>query len=165
MSPRDTLTVSVEIPEPQLDVVHPMADFFNHQRRRLKMRKYARVPRPQDRRAVVTMVHNESVFFPIWLRYYSRFFAPEDIFVLDNESIDGSTDGDGFVRMPVQHDRVDHTWMAATVGRLQNELMESYEVVLATDVDEIVAPDPALGTWAPISTISVSDGSTASAMS
>ena len=48
--------------------------------------------RLRKRRAVVTIVHNEPVFLPIWLGYYSRFFAAEDIYVLDNESTDGSTD-------------------------------------------------------------------------
>ena len=58
-------------------------------------------------------MHNEAVFLPLWLRYYSRFFAPEDIYVLDNETTDGSTERDGFVRIPVAHDAVDHTWMVA----------------------------------------------------
>ena len=53
------------------------------------------------RRAVLTIVHNEPVFLPIWLRFYSRFFAADDIYVLDNDTTDGSTDGDGFVRVPV----------------------------------------------------------------
>jgi Glycosyl transferase family 2 len=98
------------------------------------------------RRAVLTIVHNESVFLPIWLRYYSRFFAPEDIYVLDHETSDGSTDRGGFVRIPVSHESVDHTWMVSTIERQQSELFESYDVVLVTDVDEIVAPRPECGT-------------------
>ena len=62
------------------------------------------------------MVHNESVFFPIWLSYYSRFFAPEDIFVFDHETTDGSTARDGFVRIPVEHESVDHVWMVEDAG-------------------------------------------------
>ena len=45
----------------------------------------------EKRRAVQTMVQNEAVFLPIWLRYYSRFFAPDDIYVFDHE-IDGWLD-------------------------------------------------------------------------
>ena len=96
---------------------------------------------------MVTIVHNEAVFLPLWLRYYSRFFGADDIYVLDNESTDGSTDRDGFVRIPVAHDRVDHTWMARTLEGLQEELLGRYEVVLVTDVDEIVAPVPE---WGPL---------------
>ena len=70
------------------------------------------------------MVHNEPVFLPIWLAYYSRFFAPEDIYVLDNDTTDGSTDRDGFVRIPVPTTRSDHVWMVETIEKLQHELIE-----------------------------------------
>lgn len=93
-------------------------------------------------RAVLTIVRNEAVFFPIWLRYYGQFFAPEDIYVFDHSSTDGSTDRDGFVREVVSHDTVDHTWMRKTIQARQHELMERYDVVLITDVDEIVMPNP-----------------------
>jgi hypothetical protein len=92
------------------------------------------------------MVHNEPVFLPLWLAYYRRWFAPEDIYVLDNESTDGSVERDGFVRIPAHRDEVDHEWMVRTIEGLQHELLGSHDVVLVTDVDEIVAPSPALGT-------------------
>jgi hypothetical protein len=91
-------------------------------------------------------VRNEPVFFPIWLRYYSQFFDPQDIYVLDHETTDGSTDGEGFVRVPVSHDTVDHRWMAKVIEDHQHELLDRYDVVLVTDVDEIVAPVPDFGT-------------------
>ena len=75
-------------------------------------------------RAVFTMVYNEPVFLPIWLRYYSRFFAPDDIYVFDHQSTDGSTSGGGFVRIPVTHDTVDHTWMVGTLQAHQHELRQ-----------------------------------------
>jgi hypothetical protein len=140
-----------EIPErvlePQDSAGHPMAPWFDKARRERRER-YASRPKPRapQSRAVITMVHNEPVFLPIWLRYYSRFFAPEDIYVLDNESTDGSTRTDGFVRVPVVHDRVDHTWMVRTIEELQHELLDRRDVVLVCDVDEIVAPVPELGT-------------------
>ena len=91
------------------------------------------------------MVHNEPVFLPIWLGYYSRFFRPEDIYVLDNDTTDGSTLGSGFVRVPVAHESVDHTWMVRTVEGLQHELLDDRDVVVVTDVDEIIAPVPQFG--------------------
>jgi hypothetical protein len=106
------------------------------------------VPGSRKRRAVLTMVHNEPVFLPIWLRYYSRFFEPEDIYVLDHDTSDGSTERDGFVRIPVSHESVDHTWMVRTIEAHQRELFARYDVVLVTDVDEIVAPRPELGNLA-----------------
>jgi Glycosyl transferase family 2 len=92
------------------------------------------------------MVYNEPVLLPIWLRYYSRFFAPPDIYVFDNDSTDGSTARDGFVRIPARRDRVDAIWTLQTIQALQHELMRTYDVVLVTDVDEIVVPVPQLGT-------------------
>ncbi len=94
------------------------------------------------------MVHNEPVFFPIWLRYYSRFFEAGDIYVLDNETTDGSTDRDGFVCIPVEHATVDHRWMVQTIQDLQHELLDRYDLVIVGDVDEMIAPVPELGSLA-----------------
>ena len=95
--------------------------------------------------AVVTMVRDESVFFPIWLGYYSRFFAAEDIYVLDHGTRDGSTGGAGFVRVPVHNAAVDWAWHRDMVQAQQHTLLRRYDTVLVTDVDEIVAPDPRAG--------------------
>jgi hypothetical protein len=94
---------------------------------------------------VITITHNEALFFPIWLRYYSAFFDPGDIYVLDHDSTDGSTEGEGFVRIRISHDTFDNLWMVEHVERLQRQLLERYDVVLVTDVDEIVAPLPSWG--------------------
>ena len=127
---------------------HPMAAWFDDIRQtRRRHYESTTTAEPGTRtRAVITMVHNEAVFLPIWLAYYSRFFEPGDIYVFDNETDDGSTEGDGFIRMPVRHNRVDHTWMLNTIQDLQHELLKRYDMVLVTDVDEIVAPDPRWGT-------------------
>jgi hypothetical protein len=93
-------------------------------------------------RAVLTIVKNESIFLPIFLRYYGQFFDAEDIYVLDHGTTDGSTDVGGFRREIVDHPFVDHTWMRDTVQARQHELLQSYEVVLVCDVDEIIAPNP-----------------------
>jgi Glycosyl transferase family 2 len=94
----------------------------------------------------MTIVHNEPVFLPIWLGYYSRFFAPEDLYVIDNDTTDGSTDRRGFVRIPAPHAQADNAWMVETVEGLQHELIEGdYDTVLVTDVDEIVTPIPEWG--------------------
>ena len=125
-----------------------MAAWFA-QYRGTRRERYASRPasvRSLDSCAVLTIVQNESIFFPIWLAYYSRFFAASDIYVLDHDTTDGSTAGAGFVRIPVSHDTFDNTWMVSTVERHQRELLERYDVVLVVDVDEIVAPEPTWGT-------------------
>jgi hypothetical protein len=125
-----------------------MGEFFEGLRMTRRQRYAAYVPGvgPHKSRAVQTIVHNEAVFLPIWLRYYSRFFCPQDIYVLDHESTDGSTTGEGFVRVPVEHDRIDHTWMVGVLSEHQRELLDRYDSVLTIDVDEIVAPLPSWGT-------------------
>ena len=42
--------------------------------------------------AVFTIVKNENYFLPIWLKHYKRYFDNSDIYVLDHQSNDGSTD-------------------------------------------------------------------------
>jgi Glycosyl transferase family 2 len=95
--------------------------------------------------AVVTIVRDEAVFLPIWLDYYGRFFAPQDIYVLDHDTQDGSTDRNGFVRVPVHHPTVDWAWHRDVLQAKQSELLDRYAVVLVTDVDEIVVPSPEVG--------------------
>jgi hypothetical protein len=131
--------------EPQDSPEHPLAPWFAHARE-LRRAHYAERAPLHRSRALITMVHNESVFLPIWLRYYSRYFAPEDMYVLDNDTTDRSTERGGFVRIPAGHDTVDHTWMVRTIEGLQHELLERYAMVLVTDVDEIVCPVPEWGT-------------------
>src|SRR5918998_1068892 len=96
-------------------------------------------------RAALTIVRDESVFLPIWLRYYRQFFSAQDIYVLDHQSVDGSTGGGGFIRIPMPHGEYGAGWQRDVVQRYQHELIGRYDVVLYTDVDEIVAPDPRLG--------------------
>ena len=67
--------------------------------------------------------------------------------MLDNETTDGSTDRDGFVRIPVDArpgrprlDGPDRSRGSST------SCWTRYDVVLVTDVDEIVAPVPEWGT-------------------
>jgi hypothetical protein len=91
------------------------------------------------------MVANEALFLPIWLRYYSQFVDAQDLHVLDHGSTDGSTDGDGFVRWTVDNPVTDLVWMRDVVQGQQRALLDAYDLVLCTDVDEIVAPDPEYG--------------------
>ena len=135
-------------PDPRRDPPHPMTEFFEviREYRSGRYAGYDAEAGARKSRAVLTMVRDESVFFPIWLDYYSRFFAAEDIHVLDHETTDGSTDGTGFVRTPVSHDSIDHVWMVEQIRDYQHTLLERYDVVLVVDVDEIIAPNPEMGT-------------------
>ena len=129
----------VEVHEPR---EHPLSEFFVGLR---QTRREERGEPGSSRAAVMTLVRDERDFFPVWLGYYSRHFAPEDIHVLDHGSSDGSTDREGFVRIPVKNEATDNACILEQVGGLQRSLLESYDAVLIADVDEIIVPDPGLG--------------------
>ena len=96
-------------------------------------------------RAVVTMVRDEPEFLPIWLEYYSRFFAPEDIYVLDHQTSDGSTSRGGFNRVPVVRPVFSERWFTELRAEFQHGLLRTYDLVVVCDVDEIIAPLPKWG--------------------
>lgn len=96
--------------------------------------------------AVFTRARNERLMLPIWKRYYSRYFEHQDMYILDNLSKDGSTNPnalDGIYVKDIKHSVCwnDH-WMKDAVIAYQHKLLEEYEYVLYTDVDEIIVPDP-----------------------
>ena len=102
--------------------------------------------RRMRRRAVFTIVQNESLFLPLWLDYYGRYFNRTDLYVLDHDSDDGSTArAEGRCNLlPVHRDKsFDHAWLNGIVTAFQTFLLRSYERVLFTEADEIVVPDPA----------------------
>lgn len=96
-------------------------------------------------RAAFTIAQNESVMLPLWLSYYERYFDPDDLYVLDHDSTDGSTaDLDGRCHVVHVHREAafDHHWLKSTVEHFQGFLLRSYDVVLFTEADEFVIADP-----------------------
>ena len=41
--------------------------------------------------AVFTIVKNENYFLPIWIKHYKKYFNESDMYVLDHQSNDAST--------------------------------------------------------------------------
>lgn len=89
--------------------------------------------------AVFTIVKNEKFFLPIWLKHYKKFFQNEDIYILDHQTEDESTN-DLDVNVTVIHNDVvfDHEWLLATVKNFQAKLLEKYEVVVFAECDELI---------------------------
>jgi hypothetical protein len=93
--------------------------------------------------AAITMVYNEPEFLPIWLRYFTAQVGVEHCYVIDHGSDDGSTQkhpGVNFWRLP--RSPVDEDERAPLVGSLARFLLTAYDVVIYTDVDEILVADP-----------------------
>jgi len=117
-----------------------------------EIRRYDPAPSTADldrdrggRRAAFTIVHNEPLWLPLWLKHYRRFFAAEDIYVLDHDSTDDSTRdlaGECIV-VPVHREAAfDHRWLRSVVQDFQAFLLRSHEVVLFAEVDEFIVADP-----------------------
>ena len=95
---------------------------------------------PDARRlaAVFTIVREEAIFLPIWLRYYSAHFAPEDIYVLHHVVPGGPEDSccDGLACNVEQRPNAffDPAWLGRVVGAKQAELLLRYRAVLFAEV-------------------------------
>ena len=104
--------------------------------------------RPRDGarpRAAFTIVKDEPVMLPLWLRYYERFFDRDDLFVLAHDTGDGSTaDLAGRCHVVPVHRQAafDHRWLRTLVEDFQAFLLRSYDTVLFAEVDEFVIADP-----------------------
>ncbi len=93
--------------------------------------------------AVITMAYNESYFLPLWLRHYGRSFPDSQLYVIDDGSDDGSTDGLGrvnVIRLPRKP--FDDVRRAKLVSEIASSLLAWYDTVIYTDCDELLVPDP-----------------------
>jgi hypothetical protein len=89
--------------------------------------------------AVFTIVKNESFFLPIWLKYYKKYFNDSDIYVLDHQSTDGSTNNLTVNVVPIVNELAfDHQWLCDTVQNQQAKLLEEYECVIFAESDELL---------------------------
>lgn len=89
--------------------------------------------------AVFTIVKNENYFLPIWIEHYKRFFETSDIYVLDHQTNDGSTNNlDVNVINVINELAFDHQWLVNIVQSFQRNLLNEYECVLFAESDEII---------------------------
>ena len=95
--------------------------------------------------AAITMIYNEPEYLPIWLKYYSSQLGYQNCFVLDHGSDDDCTRDiscGGVFHLPRtpqdENKRVD------TISNIVNSLLNYYDVVIYSDVDEIIVPNPSV---------------------
>lgn len=92
--------------------------------------------------AAITFVYNESVNLPIWLRYYGKMFGPQNLYVVDRESNDGSTDSlGGANRIVIPRDAFDDYKKTDFITLLHTALLKYHRTVIYTDCDELLVPD------------------------
>lgn len=90
------------------------------------------------KKAVFATSRDEANFINIWLNHYSQYFNQQDIYILDNNTVDGSTDNLDCNVIKLNKEEVDFQWLTDQASEFQHKLLENYEIVLYADIDEIV---------------------------
>lgn len=85
--------------------------------------------------AVFAPVRDEFTFTPVWLKYYSRFIPEEDIYFLDFGSRDLSYHTNV---IPCGSNIFDAWELFSAIKSFHSELLEKYEWVIPTDIDEFL---------------------------
>lgn len=92
--------------------------------------------------AALTMSYNEPVWAQVWARHYSRQVGAQHCFLMDHGSDDGSVDGLDVHVERLARSALDEDERAARVSARAARLLETYDAVVHTDVDELVVADP-----------------------
>ncbi len=92
--------------------------------------------------AAITMVYNEAVWLPVWARHYTRQVGADQCYVLDHGSTEplATPPGMNVVRLP--RSPHDDSRRAQFVSKFAASLLDYYDWVIYTDVDELVLADP-----------------------
>ena len=103
-----------------------------------------RSTQPEPRLAAVTMVRDESVMLPRWVAHYGRECGSDHLYVIDDNSTDGSTDDlpCSVIRIPSWGDKHFEQTRMRMVSRIAAGLLEAYDAVLFADADEFLVADP-----------------------
>ena len=96
--------------------------------------------------AAITMARDEGNMLPRWVAHYARELGGADrVFVVDDNSVDGSTDNlpCSVLKIPPITKRAFEPARMAVVSALGQALLEAYDAVLFCDADEFIIADPA----------------------
>lgn len=94
--------------------------------------------------AAITFCRDEGRMLPLWIKYYGGQFGTDNLYVVDDNSEDGSTDDlpcDVLHIPPIRGGKFNSTRLAM-VSNLGRSLLQLYDVVLFCDTDEFIVPDP-----------------------
>lgn len=101
---------------------------------------------PALRVAVMTMTRDEADMLPRWVHYYGAHLGMRNLFVIDDNSTDGSTADLPCTVLHLPAGPWKASWMQTRVGfanSMSRGLLACFDVVIFTDVDEFLVPDPA----------------------
>lgn len=100
--------------------------------------------------AVISMVRNDDFFTPKWIDYYSGQFGARNLYlVLDgmDQPLPGNHDRINIIRevhKPMARLKGD-MYRARLVSDIAKRLFDTYDIVIACDIDEFLVCDPASG--------------------
>lgn len=103
--------------------------------------------------AIFTIVQNDTTFTKRWVDYHSDFF--DAVFILDHDSVGDATEMLEHIKQQASVVQVhypysyDAAWMARTVRHFHAFLLQSFDTVCFTAVDEFLVPrgGGSLGDW------------------
>src|SRR5215213_8734024 len=97
--------------------------------------------------AVITMARDEGDLLRLWVAHYARQVGIDNLVVLDDNSVDGSTDGLGCTvhRVPPLRGGLDFEPVRMRLmNGIAGGLLAAYDYVVFVDVDEFLVTDPAV---------------------
>jgi len=104
-----------------------------------------------------TVVYNEPLWWPIWRRYYSRWFEPQDIYVNHvikprrtwfDDHLVGDCWRHGHELIPFyESERLDFALNTSRINTRVRELLERYEQVITCEIDEFLVSPVGLGPY------------------
>lgn len=92
--------------------------------------------------AAVTMVYNEPIFTPIWLRHYGSQVGIDSLYVIDHGSDDYSTADIAANVVRIPRSPMDDKKRASFLSEFCSSLLHWYDAVIYADSDEILIADP-----------------------
>ena len=92
--------------------------------------------------AAFTMAYNETIFLPLWAKYYGGQLGLENIFCIDHESTKDQPRVSGLCYVRVPRESLDEEARCNAVSNFQAFLLRFYDAVVFTDTDEFLSPDP-----------------------
>ena len=92
--------------------------------------------------AAVTMTYNEPAYLPVWARHYSRQVGADHCYVVDHGSTEDLILPRGMNAIRIPRSPHDDPKRALFISSLVEGLLEYYDWVIHTDVDELALADP-----------------------
>lgn len=94
--------------------------------------------------AAITMARDEGPMLRKWVDHYVAQVGADNVFVVDDHTVDGSTDDlpCAVLKIPYLRKKAFEPSRMGLVSGLASGLLEAYDAVLFTDADEFVVADP-----------------------